>query len=121
STPLDLHLSALRPSTIRSSPMPVFRLSVTVATAAPDTGVLLSVTTRGPSTRPPSRVCTAAIAWPSPYPWSEPAGAVAGAHSHGAGKSCSSRGTRPVAALSLLRPCTGWRHIGRSLPHAAGG
>ena len=27
--------------------MPVFRLSVAVATAAPDTGVLLSVTTRG--------------------------------------------------------------------------
>jgi len=68
--------------------MPVFRLSV--ATAAPDTGVFPSASTRGQSTRPPSRACMAAIAWPSPSRWLEPAGAGAGAHSHGAGRSCTS-------------------------------
>src|SRR5215470_5539370 len=66
--------------------MSIFRLSVAVATAAPDTGVLLAATTRGPSSRPPSRACTAAIAWPSRSHWSAPAGAVAGVNSHGAGR-----------------------------------
>src|SRR5215470_788386 len=98
----------------------VFRLSVAGATAAPDTGVLPSASTRGQSTRPPSRACMAAIAWPSPSRWLEPAGAGAGAHSHGAGRSCSSRGTRPVAGPDPLRPCIGWRHVGRSPPHAVG-
>jgi hypothetical protein len=55
--------------------MPIFRRSVAVATAAPDTGGLLAATTRGQSTRPPSRAYAAPIAWPSPSRWLEPAGA----------------------------------------------
>ena len=46
-----------------------------MATVAPDTGVLPSASTRGQSTRLPSRVYMAAIAWPSLYRWWEPVGA----------------------------------------------
>src|SRR5215467_6323901 len=55
--------------------MPVFRLSVAVAKTAPGTEILLSATTRGPSTQLPSRVYRAATPSPSPCHWSprEPA------------------------------------------------
>jgi hypothetical protein len=100
STPLDLHLSPLSPSTINHQPMPVFRRSV--ATAAPDKGGLLSATTRGQSTRPPSRVCTVAIAWPSLSRRSEPAGAGAGASWRGVDRSCIALTQHKLMLQALL-------------------
>src|SRR5712691_3372099 len=75
------------------------------ATAVPETAAPRAGSRHGRSVQRPSRACTVAIAWPSPSRWSDPAGGVAGAHSHGAGRSCRSRGTRPVAGPGPLRPC----------------
>jgi hypothetical protein len=104
STPLDLHLNTLSPSTIAHQPRSVFRLSVAVATVAPDAVVLLSATTRGQSAQRPSQGCRAASAWPSPYRASAPVPTTAGVSSREGERSYGRRGTPRADAADRPHP-----------------
>jgi hypothetical protein len=88
-------------------PLPMCRLAGAGATAAPDPGGLLAATTWGPSTRRPSRACTAAMAWLSPPRGSAGAVATTRVSWHGASRHSKRHGTRPTAAARRPRPCTG--------------
>src|SRR5215468_12533226 len=80
--------------------MPVFRRSV--ATAAPDTGVLLSATRRDRSILPPSRAYRAATPWLSHGPWLARTQRELGANWREATRNCDRPGTAPIVGTTRL-------------------
>src|SRR5215831_2093040 len=104
---LGLYLSTL---SLPHAPQPAccFRLSVAVATGAPDTGGLLSASTPDRSIPLPSPGYTVATTLPSRCRWSPQDAVTAGVDWRGVRQSCDTPGTRPTDLASPLRPDRGY-------------